>query len=81
MTNYTLRGFKLCMCDVNKGKVFAVGSCNYEMVLCVIRVFNPSEKERKKQPTKDVKNVYKRKPKYSKHDFFLHSPLEFCISD
>lgn len=33
------------MCYVDKGKGFAVGPCNYEVVLCFIRVFNPVEKD------------------------------------
>lgn len=43
----TLRNLKLGMCNVDKGKGFTVGSCNYEVVLGFIWVFNPSkEKER-----------------------------------
>ena len=43
MLNCTLRDFKLCVCNVNKGKAFAVVSCNYKIVLCFLQVFNPLE--------------------------------------
>lgn len=39
---FTLRNLKLCMCYVDKGKAFTVGSCNYEVVLGFIWILNPA---------------------------------------
>lgn len=53
-----MRDLKLGMCYVDKGKGFAVGSCNYEVVLCFIWILDPPEEKGNNDTLKSSTDSY-----------------------
>lgn len=47
----TLRNLKLCMCNVHKCKILAVGSCHVEVILCLTDILNSNRKNNNKWPS------------------------------
>lgn len=41
----TLRNLKLCMCNVDKCKILAVGPCHVEVRLCLTDILNSNRKK------------------------------------